>query len=215
MNQHLIFSLFNATGNSANDLVDIINKNRTTQKLPQLSNSPGLGCIALQYAEECMGNCTSNNSVNCQPPEDDFTEVFAPNCGVELPTFGTISGYILGCQHKYLEPSEAFSNALVHDKRTLSLLRNKTHTEVGVGIIKAHKHNGPYLWCVLFSSSQRNTTFVLDDLGEGIKQKKGCYSGNSFPCSRAHRDEGLLSNKTWILVLFCIIHFQQFLFKLF
>ncbi|XP_075113513.1 uncharacterized protein LOC107797591 [Nicotiana tabacum] len=210
-----MISVFNATGNSANDLVDIINKNRTTQKLPQLSNSPGLGCIALQYAEECMGNCTSNSSVNCQPPEDDFTEVFAPNCGVELPTFGTISGYILGCQQKYLEPSEAFSNALVHDKRTLSLLRNKTHTEVGVGIIKAHKHNGPYLWCVLFSSSQRNTTFVLDDLGEGIKQKKGCYSGNSFPCSRAHRDEGLLSNKTWILVLFCIIHFQQFLFKLF
>ncbi|KAJ8565754.1 hypothetical protein K7X08_008330 [Anisodus acutangulus] len=201
-------------GNSANDLVDIINKNRTAQKLPQLSNSPGLGCIALQYAKECMGNCSSNNSVNCHPSEDDFTEVFAPNCGVELPTFGTISGYILGCQSKYLEPLEAFSNALVHDKRTLSLMRNKTHTEVGVGIIKAHKHKGPYLWCVLFSSSQRNTTFVFDDLGEGIKQKKGCFSGTSFPCSRAHRDKGLLSNKKFILVLLCVYYFQQFLSEL-
>lgn len=210
-----LFAVLNAPGNSANDLVDIINKNRTGQKLPQLSNSPGLGCIALQYAEECMGNCSSNNTVNCHPSDDDFTEIFAPNCGVELPTFGTIAGYILSCQPKYLEPLEAFSNVLVHDKRTLSLLKNKTHTEVGIGIIKAHKHKGPYVWCVLFSSSQRNTTFLLDDLGEGIKQKRGCYSGTSFPCSRAHRDKGLLSNKIGILVLFCVIFFQEFLLKLF
>ncbi|KAA8515805.1 hypothetical protein F0562_018584 [Nyssa sinensis] len=169
------------SGNPANDLVDIINKNRTAKRISQLSNSPGLGCMALQYVEECKGNCTTNNTVNCQPPEDDFTEVFAPNCGVELPTFGTISGLIVGCQHKYLEPSEAFSHVLVQDKKTLSLLGNKTHTEVGVGLIGTHK--GPYFWCVLFSSSQKNTTFVLEDLGKGIKQKKGCYSGNSIPCS--------------------------------
>ncbi|CAK9181012.1 unnamed protein product [Ilex paraguariensis] len=187
-------------GNPANDLVDIINKNRTAQKLPQLNNSPGLGCIALQYVEECKGNCTSNNTVNCQPPEDDFTEVFAPNCGVELPTFGTISGYIVGCQHKYLEPSEAFSHVLVHNQKSHSLVTNRTHTEVGVGIIGSHKHKGPYFWCVLFSNSQKNTTFVLEDLGVGIKQKKGCYSGTSIPCSRGHKNTGVFFNNIWTIV---------------
>uniref|UniRef100_A0A5B6ZYU9 Uncharacterized protein n=1 Tax=Davidia involucrata TaxID=16924 RepID=A0A5B6ZYU9_DAVIN len=184
-------------GNPANDLVDIINKNRTAIRLPQLSNSPGLGCMALQYVEECKGNCTTNNTVNCQPPEDDFTEVFAPNCGVELPTFGTITGHIVGCQHKYLKPSEAFSRVLVQGKKTLSLLRNKTHTEVGVGLIGTHK--GPYFWCILFSSSQKNTTFVLEDLGKGIKQKKGCYSGTSIPCSRGQKKTSVFLNNIFIV----------------
>lgn len=188
-------------GNAANDLIEIINKNRTDNKLPRLSNSRGLGCIALQYAEECKGNCTDNNTIHCQPPEDDFTEVFAPNCGVELPTFGTISGYILGCQKKYLDPPEAFSHALIQDRKTLSLLKNRTHTEVGVGIIGSHKHKGPYIWCVLFSNSQTNTTFVLEDLGKGIEQKSGCYSGSSIPCSRGHKNTDLLSN-IWILFLY-------------
>ncbi|XP_028117173.1 uncharacterized protein LOC114314852 [Camellia sinensis] len=178
-------------GNPANDLVDIINKNRTALRLQQLNNSPGLGCMALQYAEECKGNCTGNNTVNCQPPEDDFTEVFAPNCGVELPTFGTISGHIVGCQHKYLEPSEAFSRVLVQDKKTLSLLENKTHTEVGVGLIGTHKG---FYWCVLFSSSQTNSSFVLEDLGQGIKQKKGCFSGTSTPCSSGQRKKSMFFN---------------------
>ncbi|XP_052170683.1 uncharacterized protein LOC127786937 isoform X2 [Diospyros lotus] len=171
-------------GNPANDLVDMINKNRTDQKFKQLDNSPGLGCMALQYAEECKGNCTSNNTISCEPPEDDFTEVFAPNCGVELPTFGTISGHIVGCQQKYLEPSEAFSRVLFQDKKTLSLLKNKTHTEVGVGLIGTHKG---FYWCVLFSSNRANSSFVLEDLGQGIKQKKGCFSGTSTPCSWGHR----------------------------
>nr|CAD1821438.1 unnamed protein product [Ananas comosus var. bracteatus] len=37
-----------------------------------------------------MGNCSSNNTVSCNPPEIDITEVYAPNCGVELPTLDTI-----------------------------------------------------------------------------------------------------------------------------
>ncbi|PSS26413.1 Sensitive to high expression protein [Actinidia chinensis var. chinensis] len=172
-------------GNPANDLVDVINKNRTGQRLKQLNTSPGLGCMALQYAEQCNGNCTSNNTLNCHPPEDDFTEVFAPNCGVELPTLGTISGLIVGCQHKYLEPLETFSHVLVRDKKTLSLLSNKTHSEVGVGMIRTHK--GSY-WCVLFSSSSHtNSSFVLEALGHGIKQKKGCFSGTSTPCSSGRK----------------------------
>ncbi|KAL0380024.1 UNVERIFIED_CONTAM: hypothetical protein Sangu_0066700 [Sesamum angustifolium] len=189
-------------GNAANDLLDIINANRTVQKLPKLNPSPGLGCIALQYAEQCKANCSRNNTIHCQPPEDDFTEVFAPNCGVELPTFGTISGYILGCRQKYLQPPEAFSHVLVQDQRTLSLLRNRTLTEVGVGIIGRHKHKGPYIWCVLFSNSQTNTTFVLEDLGKGIEQRRGCYSGSpsSKPCSTGHQNSAVAAN-IWTLVL--------------
>ena len=142
--------------------------------------------MALQYVEECKGNCTrNNNTINCRPSEDDFTEVFAPNCGVELPTFGTISGHIVGCQSKYIEPSEAFSQVLIRDKKTLSLLRNKTHTEVGVGMIG---NKGHFFWCVLFSISQTNTTFVLEDRGQGIIQKKGCFSGSTTPCSGGQKN---------------------------
>ncbi|KAK4476462.1 hypothetical protein RD792_015616 [Penstemon davidsonii] len=163
-------------GNVANDLLDIINKNRTSQNLPKLSDSPGLGCIALQYAEQCkVENCSKNNTIHCQPHEDDFTQVFAPNCGVELPTFGTISGHILGCQQKYLEPQEAFSNLLVKDQKAFSMLGNKTFTEVGVGVIGGHKHKGPYIWCVLLSNSETNTTFVLEDLGVCRKSPRPRY----------------------------------------
>ncbi|XP_014515972.1 uncharacterized protein LOC106773742 [Vigna radiata var. radiata] len=168
-------------GNPASDIVDIINKNRTEQKLPHLNDSPGLGCMALQYVELCKGNCSDNNAVNCKPPEEDFTEVFAPNCGVELPTFGTITGHIVGCQREYLEPSLAFSQVLIKDKNSVSVLKNKTHTEVGVGLVGLHK--GPFFWCVLFSNGQTNSTFVLENHGAGIQQKKGCYSGSSTPCS--------------------------------
>ncbi|KAK2405949.1 hypothetical protein QL285_041742 [Trifolium repens] len=114
----LVFS--HTHGNPASEIVDIINKNRTDQKLRNLNDTPGLGCMALQYVELCKGNCTDNNVVNCKPPEDDFVEVFAPNCGVELPTFGTITGHIVGCQKKYLEPSLAFSQILIKDKKSVS-----------------------------------------------------------------------------------------------
>jgi hypothetical protein len=113
------------TANPASEIADILNKNRTDQKLHNLNDSPGLGCMALQYVELCKGNCTDNNVVNSKPPEDDFVEVFAPNCGVELPTFGTITGHIVGCQRNYLEPSLAFTQILIKDKKSLTLLRNK------------------------------------------------------------------------------------------
>lgn len=180
------------TGNPANDLVSIINQNRTAHKLPELNDSPGLGCIALQYIELCKSNCTRNYTLNCKPSEDDFTEVFAPNCGVELPTFDTITGHIVGCQSKYVEPSLAFSNFLVRDKGALSTLRNKSHSEVGVGMVGVHK--GPFFWGVLFSNGKTNTTFVLENRGVGIKQKKGCYSGSSIPCSAGHKTAVFLSN---------------------
>ncbi|KAL6981377.1 hypothetical protein U1Q18_023005, partial [Sarracenia purpurea var. burkii] len=184
-----------STGNPANDIAETINKNRTAQRLRHLNTSPGLGCMALQYIEECKGNCTDKNTVNCRPKEDDFVEVFAPNCGVELPTFGTISGRIVGCHHhKYLDPLEAFSQSIVDDERTLSALRNRTHSEVGVGVVRTRKG---IFWCVLFSSSQTNSSssssFVLEDRGEGIKQKEGCFSGTSIPCSRGPRRTSVAS----------------------
>jgi len=197
------------SGNPANDLVDIINKNRTAQKLPELNDSPGLGCMALQYVELCKDNCTSNGVVNCKPPEDDFTEVFGPNCGVELPTFGTITGHVVGCQAKYLEPSLAFSHVLVNDSKALSLIRNKSHTEVGVGLVGARK--GTFFWCILFSDGQTNSTFVLEDNGEGIKQKTGCFSGSTFPCSSGHRIPVFLNNfMTMVLLnIFLLQHLYQ------
>ncbi|XP_015866252.3 uncharacterized protein LOC107403853 [Ziziphus jujuba] len=193
-------------GNPATDIVSIINHNRTAHKLPELNDSPGLGCIALQYIELCKSNCTKNNTVNCKPSEDDFTEVFAPNCGVELPTFDTITGHIVGCQSKYLEPSLAYSNVLIRDKRALSILRNKSHSEVGVGMVGVHK--GPFFWCVLFSSGKTNSTFVLEDRGVGIKQKKGCYSGSSIPCS-AGQKAAVFSSNVMIMAILCVFLSQQ------
>lgn len=194
------------TENQANDLVDIINKNRTSKKLPLLNNSPGLGCIALQYIKECRGNCSQNNTLNCNPPENDFTEIFAPNCGVELPTFGTISGLIVGCQQKHLDPPEAFSRVLIHSNKSLSVIHNKTHTEVGIGIVRGKGHKGGYLWCALFSSNEKNSTFVLEDLGKGIEQKEGCYSGTGVSCSSGGRNWNFVfaTNCVWTMV-FCFL----------
>ncbi|XP_054785316.1 uncharacterized protein LOC129291815 [Prosopis cineraria] len=193
-------------GNPANDLVSIINENRTAYELPRLNDSPGLGCMALQYVELCKGNCTENNVVNCRPSEDDFTEVFAPNCGVELPTFGTITGQIVGCQRKYVEPRLAFSNVLVKDKKSLTLLRNKSHAEVGVGMVGVHK--GSFFWCILFSNGFTNSTFVLENRGAGIKQKMGCYSGSNTTCSKGEKNSA-----DFFLFFICVAVLSLFLQK--
>ncbi|XP_062098377.1 uncharacterized protein LOC133804242 [Humulus lupulus] len=195
-------------GNPANDIVNLINDNRTSHKLSILNDSPGLGCMALQYVELCKTNCTANNTIDCKPSEDDFTEIFAPNCGVELPTFGTITGRIVGCQSKYLEPPLAFSHILAKDKKELSVLQNKSHSEVGVGMVGVHK--GPFFWCVLFSSGRTNTTFVLENRGLGIKQKKGCYSGSSLPCSSSHNLAPYPSN---VMIVSLFVYLLQQLYS--
>ncbi|KAB2626918.1 hypothetical protein D8674_020536 [Pyrus ussuriensis x Pyrus communis] len=183
-------------GNPANELVEIINNNRTAHKLPKLNDSPGLGCIALQYAELCKGNCPSNNTVNCKPSEDDFTQVFAPNCGVELPTFDTITARIV-----------AFAHVLVRDNKALSILRNKSHTEVGVRMVRVHK--GPFFWSVPFRNGKTNSTFVLENRGEGIHQKKGCYSGSSLPCSAGQRNDSSLLSNVKIIAFLCAVYLLQ------
>ncbi|KAG2320423.1 hypothetical protein Bca52824_013636 [Brassica carinata] len=171
-------------GNPASEMVNVLNQNRTAWKLGKLHESPGLGCIALQYAELCEGNCNVNNTLTCEPPEDDFTQVFAPNCGVELPTFGTITGHVLGCGTHYATPEASFSDILFRDNKSLLVLRNRSHTEVGVGMARLHK--GIYFWCILFSDGGTNSSFALEANGRGIKQRKGCYSGSAFSCSNAH-----------------------------
>ncbi|RWW00833.1 hypothetical protein GW17_00036174 [Ensete ventricosum] len=162
-------------------IVDFVNKNRTATKLPKLYNSPGLGCMALQFLLECTQNCTSNNTLACQPAEIDITEVYAPNCGVELPTVNTISGHLVGCYWSHLNPEQAFSTVLVPTKTSLSVLHSKEHHEVGVGYVR--EHHGPFLWCILFSDGNAtSSTFALEG-GTGIKQRRGCFSGGDVPCN--------------------------------
>jgi hypothetical protein len=40
----------------------------------------------------------------------------------------------------------------------------------------------------LFSDGKANSTFVLENRGAGIKQKKGCYSGSNTPCSEGQKN---------------------------
>lgn len=198
-------SLAKDQGNHANEIVDLINQNRSASKLPKLFDSPGLGCMALQYISECIGNCSSNNTITCQPPEVDITEVYAPDCGVELPTVGIISGRIIGCHWKYLNPEEAFSEVLNPDKKTLSLLHSKEHTEVGVGLRRVKK--GASFWCVMFSNGTTNSSFVLEG-GRGIEQRSGCFSGIDLPCSAGSKVLFLDD----ILAFVSIILFYAFVF---
>lgn len=157
--------------------------------------------MALQYISECIGNCSSNNTVKCHPPEVDITEVYAPNCGVELATVETISGQIVSCQWKYLNPEEAFSQILISDGKSLSLLHSKEHTEVGVGLRRVEK--AASFWCILFSSGKTNTSFVLEG-GRGIDQKAGCFSGTDQPCSAARQVKFLddTAHFAFVLLLF-------------
>nr|CAD1821425.1 unnamed protein product [Ananas comosus var. bracteatus] len=158
--------------------------------------------MALQYISECVGNCSSNNTVNCNPPEINITEVYAPNCGVELPTLDTISGRLVACQQKYLQAEEAFSAILFRDKRTLSLLHSKEHTKVGVGFNTAR--HGAFFWCVLFSSGRTNSTFVLEG-GSGIAQRSGCSSGANVQCSAGTKF--LLIGPSVVITFSIILHY--------
>ncbi|XP_068643057.1 uncharacterized protein [Aristolochia californica] len=195
-------------GNPANELVDTINLNRTTHKLKELQNNPGLGCMALQYIDTCQGNCSTTNTVTCHSPEEDITEVFAPNCGVELPTVDIISGRFIGCQSKYLTPDQVFSNILFRDNKSVSLVLSKQHTEVGVAFKRVHRDL--FFWSVLFSSGQANSTFVLEG-GMGIKQKGGCFSGTGTLCSGAHELRFLDRMLGFIFALsICLAHIAVF-----
>lgn len=186
-------------GNPANDLVSLINGKRAASKLPALRNSEGLGCMALQYISECMATgaaaCSSGNTVVCQPPEAHITEVYAANCGVELPTVDVISGRLVGCQRERDGPEDALqavlasatgnsTNATATEATALSVIRGKEHTQMGAGFDRTHRR-GPFFWCLLFSSGSANSTFLLEAGGKGIGQTHGCYSAPDRPSCNA------------------------------
>eukprot|EP00252_Welwitschia_mirabilis_P003039 TRINITY_DN13097_c0_g2_i1.p1 TRINITY_DN13097_c0_g2~~TRINITY_DN13097_c0_g2_i1.p1 ORF type:complete len:221 (+),score=15.93 TRINITY_DN13097_c0_g2_i1:233-895(+) len=167
--------------NPADELVDVINQNRTARKSSRLVDSPGLACMALQYIKAYEGDCDLVKPNGKKPPESSFAKTFAPNCGVEVSTLAQLSGRLLGCQSKYVSPAEAFSQVLFTSSEGLTILYSKNHTQVGVGI-QGTDGGGPYFWCVLFSSGNPKTSFKLQG-STPLKQKVGCYSGTNDPCS--------------------------------
>ncbi|XP_042477343.1 uncharacterized protein LOC122058743 [Macadamia integrifolia] len=171
--------------NPADELVAVLNSNRTAHKSSSLADNPGLGCIALQYIKAYEGDCDEVGGNNAKKPADaEFAQTFAPNCGVEVSTLSLITGRILGCQSKYVSPSEAFSNVLMRDNKSLEILYSKNHTEVGAGV-SGSDGGAPYFWCVLFSNGKGNSSFVLQD-GVAKTQRPGCFSGNNDDCSGAN-----------------------------
>ncbi|XP_043722874.1 uncharacterized protein LOC122670010 [Telopea speciosissima] len=171
--------------NPADELVAVLNSNRTAHKSSALADNLGLGCIALQYIKAYQGNCDEVGGANAKKPADaDFAQTFAPNCGVEVSTLGPITGRLLGCQSKYVSPSEAFSNILINNSRSLDMVYSKNHTEVGAGV-SGSDGGAPYFWCVLFSNGTANSSFVLQD-GVAKIQHPGCFSGNNDDCSGAN-----------------------------
>jgi hypothetical protein len=174
--------------------VALVNANRTAARLPPLRNSKGLGCMALQYVSHCITASTQDAcdttgalAASCHPPETDLTEVYAANCGVELPTVDLISGRLLGCaQHR--SSDDALLLLLGANANASATVRGKEHTQVGAGLLQQRRH-GPYLWCLLFSSGSPSSTFRLEAAGRGIAQTQGCFSDpdDAHSCSSAGR----------------------------
>ncbi|XP_058106975.1 uncharacterized protein LOC131250713 [Magnolia sinica] len=174
-------SAADSNNNPADELVNAIINNRTAHKSSRLVDSPGLACIALQYIKAYQGKCDEVS--NKKPADRDFVETFAPNCGVQASTLAPITGRLLGCQSKYVRASQAFSDLLIQDNKSLEILYSKNHTQVGAAV-SGTDGGSPYFWCVLFSSGKPNSTFILDG-GEAKSQRPGCFSGTNETCSGA------------------------------
>ncbi|KAM0929080.1 hypothetical protein ACQ4PT_001855 [Festuca glaucescens] len=193
--------------NPANSLVALVNANRTAARLPPLRNSKGLGCMALQYVSHCITATTHDAcdtgvlAASCHPPETDVTEVYAANCGVELPTVDLISGRLLGCSSSSDSPDVLLLGA--NASATAAVVRGKEHTQVGAGFLRQRRH-GPYLWCLLFSSGSPSSTFRLEAAGRGIAQTQGCFSDpdNTLSCSSAGRLITSMASPAALLLLF-------------
>ncbi|PQP99263.1 uncharacterized protein Pyn_27483 [Prunus yedoensis var. nudiflora] len=182
------------TNNPADELVSVINSNRTAHKASTLYDNPGLACIALQYIKAYQGDCSSVGGTDAKkPPESEFAETFAPNCGVLASTLTPITGRLLGCQSKYVPPSEAFSKILIENSKGLEILYNKNHTEVGAAV-SGSDGGSPYFWCVLFSSGKTNSSFATEG-GTPKITRPGCFSGADDECSGA--DDRSRSSHMW------------------
>uniref|UniRef100_A0ACD5Y0P5 Uncharacterized protein n=1 Tax=Avena sativa TaxID=4498 RepID=A0ACD5Y0P5_AVESA len=195
--------------NQANALVAAVNADRTAARLPPLRNSKGLGCMALQYISHCAAAATSPGACDddagaralaaCHPPETDITEVFAANCGVELPTMDLITARLLGCGTHDDDLPLLGANA------NTTAVRGKEHTQVGAGLLRPRRH-GPYFWCLLFSSGSPASTFRLEAAGKGIAQAHGCFSDpdDAISCSSAGRLSTSMAAALLLLPLFLL-----------
>ena len=193
--------------NRANALVAAVNANRTAARLPALRNSKGLGCMALQYLAHCLTTATQDTTTcgtdelgsSCHPPERDVTEVYAANCGVELPTVDLISARLLGCSFTH---DDNDGSVLVTGANASSTVRGKEHTQVGAGLLRPRRH-GPDFWCLLFSAGKPGTTFRLEAAGRGIVQPQGCFSDpdDALTCSIGSGKLQLLASSMPLLLL--------------
>ncbi|KAA8546241.1 hypothetical protein F0562_003020 [Nyssa sinensis] len=176
-----------ATNNPADQLVDVLNSNRTAHNASTLFDNPGLACIALQYIKAYQGNCDEVGGPNAKKPADsEFVDTFGPNCGVSASTLSPITGRLLGCESKYIGPSEAFSEILMKNNRSMEILYSKNHTELGAAV-SGSDGGSPYFWCVLFSGGKSNSSFVLEG-GVAKVSRPGCFSGANDDCSGADHD---------------------------
>lgn len=181
----LVTDVARVTDNPADQLVAALNNNRTAKKESTLYDNPGLGCIALQYIKAYQGDCGAVGGDDAKkPPDSQFTDTFAPNCGVTASTLSQITGRLVACQSKYVEPSKVFSEILMKDSKSLEILYDKNHTEVGAGVTGTDG-GAPYFWCVLFSNGTRNSSFTAEG-GEAKITRPGCFSGANDVCSSAN-----------------------------
>ncbi|GAY37504.1 hypothetical protein CUMW_029500 [Citrus unshiu] len=172
------------TNNPADELVAVLNSNRTAHKESSLHDNPGLACIALQYIKAYEGHCDDVGGPKAKrPAASEFADTFAPNCGVLSSSLTQITGRLLGCQSRYVHASEAFSDILMKNEKSLDILYSKNHTEVGAAV-SGTDGGAPYFWCVLFSNGKHNSSFVFED-GVAKISKPGCFSGANDECSAA------------------------------
>ncbi|XP_066352023.1 uncharacterized protein [Miscanthus floridulus] len=171
-------SAADSKNNPADQLVTLINSNRTASKASTVSDNQGLGCIALQYIKAYEGQCDQVDDK--KPMESSFTDTFAPTCGVQATTLSKITGRLVGCQSKYVSPAEAF-DILVNDAKGLQILHSKNHTEVGAAVSGTDR-GGPYFWCVLFSDGKPTSSFKVDGEVPKTAIHPGCFSGNNDDC---------------------------------
>ncbi|XP_050215641.1 uncharacterized protein LOC126666809 [Mercurialis annua] len=177
-------NVIKVTNNPADELLAVLNSNRTAHKGSSLYSNPGLACIALQYIKAYQGDCGAVGGSDAKKPaESEFAETFAPACGVTVSTLTPITGRLLACQSKYVDPAEAFSGILMKNSRSLEILYDKNHTEVGAAV-SGSDGGSPFFWCVLFSNGKRNNSFALED-GEAKVTRPGCFSGANDECSGA------------------------------
>ncbi|KAI4377514.1 hypothetical protein MLD38_015124 [Melastoma candidum] len=196
-------SQIKVTNNPADQLVTILNNNRTASNASSLYDNPGLACIALQYIKAYQGNCDAVGGPKAEKPADsDFASTFAPNCGVQVSSLAPTTGRLLGCETKYVSPSEAFNRILMKNEKSIEIVTSKNYTEVGAAV-SGSDGGSPYFWCILFSNGTRNSSFVYEG-SEPTITRPGCFSGANDDCSGSYSTLGNPTSGYIMLLLLAI-----------